>query len=58
MNMKDFEQKQASERIKVWNFNDPEGWEKFSKLTEFSFSVICGKLVTILKLVIKNGRTS
>ena len=34
MNMKAFEQKQASERIKVWNFNDPEGWEKISKLTE------------------------
>ena len=34
--MKTFEQKQASEKIKVWNFNDPEGWEKFSKLTELS----------------------
>ena len=34
MTMKAFEQKQASEKIKVWNFNDPEGWEKFSKLTE------------------------
>ena len=34
MNMKAFEQKQASEKIKVWNFNDPEGWEMFSKLTE------------------------
>ena len=55
MNMKAFEQKQASEKIKVWNFNDPEGWEKFSKLTELT--VICGKLVTILKLVTKNGRT-
>ena len=40
MNMKDFEQKQASERIKVWNFNDPEGWEKFSKLTESSAILI------------------
>ena len=29
-----FKQKQASEKIKVLNFNDPEGWEKFSKLTE------------------------
>ena len=34
MNMKAFEQKQASEKIKFWNFNDPEGWEKFGKLTE------------------------
>ena len=34
MNMKAFEQKQASDKIKVWNFNDPEGWEKFNKLTE------------------------
>ena len=34
MNMKAFEQKQASDKIKVWNFNDPEGWEKFSKLTK------------------------
>ena len=34
--MKAFEQKQASEKIRVWNFNDPEGWEKFSKLTETS----------------------
>ena len=34
MNMKAFEQKQASEKINVWSFNDPEGWEKFSKLTE------------------------
>ena len=34
MNIKAFQQKQASEKIKVWNFNDPEGWEKFSKLTE------------------------
>ena len=25
MNMKAFEQKQAYEKIKVWNFNDPEG---------------------------------
>ena len=32
--MKAFEQKQASDKIKVWNFNDPEGWEKFSKPTE------------------------
>ena len=34
MNMKAFEQKKASERIKVWNFNDPEGWKKFGKVTE------------------------
>ena len=34
MNMKAFEHKQASEKIKVWNFNDPECWEKFSKLNE------------------------
>ena len=34
MNMKAFEQKQPSEKIKVWNFNDPERWEKFSKRTE------------------------
>ena len=32
--MKAFEQKQAPEKIKVLNFNDPEGWEKFSKPTE------------------------
>ena len=32
--MKAFEQKQASEKIKIWNFNDPEGWAMFSKLTE------------------------
>ena len=32
--MKAFEQKQASDKIKVWNFNDPEGWEKFSNPTE------------------------
>ena len=31
-NVKAFEQKQASEKIKVRNFNDPE--EKFSELTE------------------------
>ena len=30
MNMKAFEKKEASEKIEVWNFNDPEGWEKFS----------------------------
>ena len=29
MDMKAFGQKQASEKIKVWNFNDHEGWEKF-----------------------------
>ena len=34
MTMKAFEQKQASEKIKVGNFNNLEGWEKFSKLTE------------------------
>ena len=34
MTMKAFEQKHASEKITVWNFNDPEGWEKFSKPTE------------------------
>ena len=34
MDVKAFKQKQASEKIKVWNFNDPEGWEKFTKLTE------------------------
>ena len=34
MTMKAFEQKQASKKIKVWNFNDPEGWEKFGKPTE------------------------
>ena len=34
MTMKAFEQKQASKKLKVWNFNDPEGWETFSKLTE------------------------
>ena len=34
MTMKAFEQKQASEKIKAWNFNDPEGWNKFSKPTE------------------------
>ena len=52
MNMKAFEQKQASERIEVWNFDDPEGWEKFVDLQNPQlFSVICGKLVIILKLV-------
>ena len=34
MTMKAFEQKHASEKIKVWNFNDSEGWKKFSKPTE------------------------
>ena len=34
MAIKAFEQKQASDKITVWNFNDPEGWEKFSKPTE------------------------
>ena len=34
LNMKAFEQKQASQRIKVWSCNDPAGWEKFGKLTE------------------------
>ena len=34
MTIKAFEQKQASDKIKVWNFNDLEGWEKCSKPTE------------------------
>ena len=34
MNMKALEQKQAPEKITVWSSNDPEGWEKFRKLTE------------------------
>ena len=34
MTMKAFEQKQPSEKIKFRNFNDPKGWEKFSRLTE------------------------
>ena len=58
MNMKAFEQKQASDKIKVWNFNDPEGWKSLINLQNPQLlSVICGKLVTILKLVTKNGRT-
>ena len=58
MNMKAFEQKQASDKIKVWNFNDPEGWKSLINLQNSQLlSVICGKLVTILKLVTKNGRT-
>ena len=58
MTMKAFEQKQASEKLmsgtsmilrvgkSVVNLQNPQ-----------LFSVICGKLVTILKLVTKNGRT-
>ena len=59
MTMKAFiEQKQASDKIKVWNFNDPEDWKSLVNLQNPQlFSVICGKLVTILKLVTKNGRT-
>ena len=59
MNMKAFEQKQASEKIKVWNFNDPDCWEKLINLQNPQlFSVIWGKLVTILKLITKNGKTT
>ena len=28
-----FVKEKQSESIQVWNFNDPEGWEKFNKLT-------------------------
>ena len=34
MTIKAFEQKQASDKSKVWNFNDPDCWEKFSKPTD------------------------
>ena len=59
MNMKAFEQKQASENLRsgtlmilrvgkcLVNLQNPQ-----------LFSVICGELVTILKLVTKNGRTT
>ena len=58
MTMKAFEQKQASEKLRsgtsmilrvgrsLVNLQNPQ-----------LFSAICGKLVTILKLVTKNGRT-
>ena len=53
MNMKAFEQKQGSETLMILrvgnslvNLQNPQ-----------LFSVICGKLVTILKFVIKNVRT-
>ena len=34
MNLKSLEQAKSSKRIKVWNFNDPEGWKKFCTLTK------------------------
>ena len=34
MNLKSSEQAKSSKRIKVWNFNDPEGWKKFCTLTK------------------------
>ena len=34
MNLKSLEQAKSSKRIKVWNFNDTEGWEKFCTLTK------------------------
>ena len=46
MKMKDFE---------VWKFKDSEIWEKLHKLTEPS-TILSGKLVTVLKVVIKNDR--
>ena len=44
MDMKAFEQKQASDKIKVWNFNDPEGWEKFNKLIIIEPSTIVSEM--------------
>ena len=32
--LKSLEQAKSSKRIKVWNFNDPEGWKKFYTLTK------------------------
>ena len=34
MNLKSLEQAKSSKRIKVCNFNDPEGWKKFCTLTK------------------------
>ena len=34
MNLKSLEQAKSSKRIKVWNFNDPEGWKKFRTVTK------------------------
>ena len=34
MNLRSLEQAKSSKRIKVWNFNDPEGWKKFCMVTE------------------------
>ena len=34
MNVKSLGQAKSSRRIKVWNFNDPERWNKFYTLTK------------------------
>ena len=34
MNLKLLRQAKSTKRIKVWNFNDPEGWKKLCKLTK------------------------
>ena len=42
INLKSLRQAKSSKRIKVRNFNDPEGWKKFCTLTkslEFSYVV-------------------
>ena len=58
MTMKAFEQKQASEKLRSGTSMILRVGKSLANLQNPKlFSVICGKLVTILKLVTKNGRT-
>ena len=58
MTMKAFEQKQASEKLRSGTSMILRVGKSLINLQNPSlFSVICGKLVTILKLVTKNART-
>ena len=57
MTMKAFEQKQASESRSGSSMILRVGKSLVNPQNPQLFSVICGKLVTILKLVTKNGRT-
>ena len=58
MTMKTFEQKQASEKLRSGTSMILRVGKSLVNLQNpHLFSVICGKLVTILKLVTKNGRT-
>ena len=58
MTMKAFKQKQASEKFRSGTSMILRVGKSLANLQNPQlFSVICGKLVTILKLVTKNGRT-